>query len=229
MANLASTDLIRIVCESSSMRYVVFPKWKLHQRVRSSASASAGGDDLQTPGTEPLYTAEDTVCGRARQVAAERGALPAEEKKIPKTLANQGNVDNFSISKRERKNEKEKKEKKNQKENKKEKEKKRVENKVIQRARTREEKHAFGIFKNVMLTDEEYAKLKEDVRTDYIDRLSAHIKSTGKHYKSHYATCVLWAMKNEIPEFGPIGAEDNIEDYRKVKAYAQRNLERWKK
>ena len=56
-------------------------------------------------------------------------------------------------------------------------------------------KHKYGEYKNVLLTDDELNKLKADY-ADYLDRierLSSYIASTGKAYKSHYATIRNWA------------------------------------
>ena len=60
-------------------------------------------------------------------------------------------------------------------------------------------KHKYGEYKNVLLTDEELEKLKEDYidYEDRIERLSSYIASTGKSYKSHYATIRNWARKDK--------------------------------
>lgn len=60
-------------------------------------------------------------------------------------------------------------------------------------------KQAHGEFQNVMLTNEEFDKLKDRFGEDsesYIGRLSNYIESTGKRYKSHYATILSWACKD---------------------------------
>ena len=52
----------------------------------------------------------------------------------------------------------------------------------------------------VLLTDEEYNKLKEkfNSKLDYhIENLNNYIGSTGKKYKSHYHTILSWNRKNE--------------------------------
>ena len=59
-------------------------------------------------------------------------------------------------------------------------------------------KHKYGEYNNVLLTDEELEKLKDEY-FDYeerIERLSSYIASTGKAYKSHYATIRNWARKD---------------------------------
>ena len=60
-------------------------------------------------------------------------------------------------------------------------------------------RHKYGMYKNVLFTDEEYQKLQEEFPHDYtdrIERLSEYIASTGKKYKSHLATIRSWARKD---------------------------------
>lgn len=60
------------------------------------------------------------------------------------------------------------------------------------------QKHKHGEYKNVLLTDQELEKLQEDY-PDWaarIERLSSYIASTGKRYKSHYATIRNWASRD---------------------------------
>ncbi|MEE0981452.1 MAG: phage replisome organizer N-terminal domain-containing protein [Acutalibacteraceae bacterium] len=72
-------------------------------------------------------------------------------------------------------------------------------------------KHKYGEYNNVLLTDAELEKLKAEY-PDYeerIERLSSYVASTGRSYKSHYATIRNWARKDtpkpqkktEEPEF----------------------------
>lgn len=61
-------------------------------------------------------------------------------------------------------------------------------------------KEKFGEFQNVLLTKEELDKLKARLgeQTDsYVERLSNYIASTGKRYKSHYATILNWVQKDK--------------------------------
>ena len=59
-------------------------------------------------------------------------------------------------------------------------------------------KHKYGEYNNVLLTDEELDKLKSEYPDwkDRIERLSSYVESTGKTYKSHYATIRNWARKD---------------------------------
>lgn len=96
-------------------------------------------------------------------------------------------------------------------------------------------KHKYGEFENVLLTDEEYEKLKKKFPTDYprrIEDLSVYIKSKNKKYSSHYATILAWARKNndmpriikapeperEIPEEERISDEEFAQMQEKLKS-----------
>lgn len=59
-------------------------------------------------------------------------------------------------------------------------------------------KHKYGEYNNVLLTDEELEKLKAEYSDleERIERLSSYVASTGKTYKSHYATIRNWARKD---------------------------------
>lgn len=61
-------------------------------------------------------------------------------------------------------------------------------------------KEKYGIYENVLLSDEEYEKLKEEFPNDYedrIERLSEYIASTGKKYKDFLATIRSWARREK--------------------------------
>lgn len=61
-------------------------------------------------------------------------------------------------------------------------------------------RHKYGQYKNVLLTDDELAKVKVEFPADWsdrIERLSEYIASTGKRYKSHLATIRAWARKDK--------------------------------
>ena len=60
-------------------------------------------------------------------------------------------------------------------------------------------KHKHGEYKNVLLTADEYAALQQLFPIDLparIERLSEYIASSGKKYKSHYATIRAWAKRD---------------------------------
>lgn len=60
-------------------------------------------------------------------------------------------------------------------------------------------RHKYGYYEQVLLTDEDYQKLKEEFPHDYserIARLDEYIASTGKKYKNHLATIRSWARKD---------------------------------
>ncbi|MCE5227901.1 MAG: YdaU family protein [Porphyromonadaceae bacterium] len=61
-------------------------------------------------------------------------------------------------------------------------------------------KHKYGLYENVLLSDEDYQKLISEFPTDYQDRienLSAGIESKGYKYKNHLATIRIWAKKDK--------------------------------
>lgn len=60
-------------------------------------------------------------------------------------------------------------------------------------------KEKFGEFENVLLSADEFQKLKSKLGAEaesYIERLSSYIASSGKKYKSHYATILSWTQKD---------------------------------
>lgn len=76
---------------------------------------------------------------------------------------------------------------------------------------TKPTKHKYGTHNNVLLTDEEYQKLKERFPTDYdekINTLSEGIALKGYKYKSHYLAVIKWAQ-NENPKVTKQTASSN--------------------
>ena len=60
-------------------------------------------------------------------------------------------------------------------------------------------RHKYGMYEQVLLTDEDYEKLKAEFPHDYserITRLDEYIASTGKKYKNHLATIRNWARRD---------------------------------
>ncbi len=68
-------------------------------------------------------------------------------------------------------------------------------------------KSKYGMYKNVLLTDEDLQKLKSEFPSDIdnrIEKLSEYIESKGAKYKSHLATIRAWARKDrESTPFNP--------------------------
>lgn len=61
-------------------------------------------------------------------------------------------------------------------------------------------RHKYGEYSNVLLSDEQFEKLKAEFPSDYqerIERLSSYMQSTGKSYKDHLATIRNWARKDK--------------------------------
>lgn len=73
-------------------------------------------------------------------------------------------------------------------------------------------RHKHGEYQNVLLSDTDLAKLKEEFPSDWqerIERLSGYMASTGKSYKNHLATIRNWAKRDKAsskpkePEYVP--------------------------
>ena len=72
------------------------------------------------------------------------------------------------------------------------------------------ERHQYGLYKNVLLTDEDLEKLKEEFPDDWkerIERVSSYCASIGKTYNNYLATIRNWARKDkaksndELPKY----------------------------
>ena len=66
-------------------------------------------------------------------------------------------------------------------------------------------KNKYGSFENVLLSDDEYQKLKDRFSNyeEKIENLSNYIASKGDKYKSHYATILNWSREESknIPKW----------------------------
>lgn len=65
------------------------------------------------------------------------------------------------------------------------------------------ERHKYGEYKNVLLSDSDMDKLKTEFPGDYeqrIERLSEYLAQTGKSYKNHLATIRNWARRENEKE-----------------------------
>lgn len=61
-------------------------------------------------------------------------------------------------------------------------------------------RHKYGMYKNVLLSDEDMEKLKAEFPADWeqrIERLSEYIESKGAKYRNHLATIRAWARKDK--------------------------------
>ena len=64
---------------------------------------------------------------------------------------------------------------------------------------TKPTRHKYGLYKNVLLSDEELNKLKAEFPDweERIERLSEYIESKGAKYKSHLATIRAWGRRDK--------------------------------
>ena len=70
---------------------------------------------------------------------------------------------------------------------------------------------AYGRYENVFLSQAELDGLKADLPDKwnyYIDRLSCHIASSGKRYRSHAATIYKWAQEDAAKKAPKKGIPD---------------------
>ena len=70
---------------------------------------------------------------------------------------------------------------------------------------------AYGRYENVFLSQSELDGLKADLPDKwnyYIDRLSCHIASSGKRYRSHAATIYKWAQEDAAKKAPKKGIPD---------------------
>lgn len=68
------------------------------------------------------------------------------------------------------------------------------------REKNKPTRHKYGQYQNVLLTDEDLAKLQAEFPDEWqtrIERLSEYIASTGKSYKNHLATIRNWARRDQ--------------------------------
>lgn len=77
-------------------------------------------------------------------------------------------------------------------------------------------RHKYGEYNNVLLTDEQLAKLKQEFPNDWeqrIDNVSNYCESTGKSYKNYYATIKNWAKKDNEKRQKPKMANAQTSEY----------------
>jgi predicted phage replisome organizer len=94
-------------------------------------------------------------------------------------------------------------------------------------ATARPARHKYGEYKNVLLSDNELEKIKQEY-PDWekrIETLSGYIASTGKTYKSHYATIRNWARRDqEKQKKEPVNqtAQDLTQSYEMMARWAEK-------
>ena len=71
-------------------------------------------------------------------------------------------------------------------------------------------KKQYGECANVLLTEEEYQKVKDQGLSYLIDELSLYIAGSGKKYKSHYAVIRQWANRREKEKANAKVGDPNI-------------------
>lgn len=85
-------------------------------------------------------------------------------------------------------------------------------------------RHKYGEYTNVLLSDEELEKLKDEFPVDWsnrIERLSEYMASKGVSYKSHLATIRAWARKENKPKRESSFDTDDFFEAAIKKSYAQ--------
>ncbi len=75
-------------------------------------------------------------------------------------------------------------------------------------------RHKYGDYSNVLLSDDDLAKLKAEFPADWenrIQRLSEYMASSGKSYKNHLATIRNWARRDKPAKAKPAGDMDDLD------------------
>lgn len=65
------------------------------------------------------------------------------------------------------------------------------------KSKSNNNKDIYGEAQNVLLTKEEYQKIKDKGLTDLIDELSLYMASKKKSYADHYMTILAWGRRRE--------------------------------
>lgn len=91
---------------------------------------------------------------------------------------------------------------------------------------TKTVRHKYGQYQNVLLTDEDMAKLQAECPTDWqerIERLSEYMASKGAKYKDHLATIRAWKRKEgQSPPIRPQTGQAGQRPKNAFLAYNQR-------
>ena len=85
----------------------------------------------------------------------------------------------------------------------------------------KEPRHKYGEYGNVLLSDSDMAKLKEEFPADWeerIERLSYYMESKGVSYKNHLATIRSWARRDREAKRNTVSRETSSGFDKKVDA-----------
>ena len=99
--------------------------------------------------------------------------------------------------------------------------------KIIKNKEKEIQKRVYGEFENVLLTDEEIEKLKEqfpDSWREKIEDLSSYMASTGKKYKSHLATIRNWDRRSKGNTKGVERGANNEQRSKQRELYDTNNI-----
>lgn len=94
-------------------------------------------------------------------------------------------------------------------------------NKPTTKESRKEPRHKFGEYQNVLLSDSDMEKLKEEFPNDWeqrIERLSSYMASTGKTYKNHLATIRNWARRDRDAKRNTVSRETSSGFDKKIDA-----------
>ena len=91
-------------------------------------------------------------------------------------------------------------------------------------------KNIYGTAKNVLITDEEFSKIKSKGYEDLIEELSLYMASKNKNYANHYMTVLAWGRRRE-KESSPVvkmnqftsGATNTTYDFAELEAKLIKN------
>lgn len=90
-------------------------------------------------------------------------------------------------------------------------------------------RHKYGQYQNVLLSDDQMAKLREECPTDWqerIERLSEYMASKGASYKDHLATIRAWKRKEgQSPPIRPQTGQAGQRPKNAFLAYNQRETD----
>ena len=86
-------------------------------------------------------------------------------------------------------------------------------------------RHKYGEYKNVLLSDEEYEKVKAEFPGNYetqIEKLSEYIAKKGDKYKSHLAVIRSWAREEQAESASENSSFDTDDFFEAAVAAARR-------